>query len=133
VDELDLGSAADVYGVSAAYQVHIVFQPAAEGDMPLAFNVFAIAFNELPPAASSKMRRTVSASLRLTRNRTGSPSRVLSHLRVNQQSPSEIKLDDTEAIEDMATRGVHVGADSFIAVRSRLLDGFHAPDWRSAA
>ena len=52
------------------------------------------------------------------------------HLRVNQQSPSEIKLDDIEAIEDMAIRGANVGKDSFIAVRSRFLDGFHAPDWR---
>lgn len=53
------------------------------------------------------------------------------HLRVNQQTPTEIKLDDTEAIEDMAQRGVNVGADSFVAVRSRFLDGFHSADWRS--
>lgn len=52
------------------------------------------------------------------------------HLRVNQQTPSEIKLDDTEAIEDLALRGANVGKDSFIAVRSRFLDGFHVPDWR---
>jgi patatin-like phospholipase/acyl hydrolase len=55
------------------------------------------------------------------------------HLRVNQQTPSEIKLDDKEAIEDMALRGSNVGQDSFVAVRSRFLDGFHAPDWRSAS
>ena len=53
------------------------------------------------------------------------------HLRVNQLTPSEIKLDDTEAIDDMALRGSNVGQDSFLAVRSRFLDGFHAPDWRS--
>ncbi len=52
------------------------------------------------------------------------------HLRVNQQTPTEIKLDDTEALEDMAQRGANVGKDSFVAVRSRFLDGFHEPDWR---
>ena len=52
------------------------------------------------------------------------------HLRVNQQTPTEIKLDDTEALEDMAKRGANVAKDSFIAVRSRFLDGFHVPDWR---
>ncbi len=53
------------------------------------------------------------------------------HLRINQQTPSEIKLDDKEAIEDMVQRGINVGKDSFLTVRSRFLDGFHAPDWRS--
>lgn len=52
------------------------------------------------------------------------------HLRVNQQTPSEIKLDNREAIEDMASRGANVGKDSFVAVRSRFLDGIHVPDWR---
>jgi patatin-like phospholipase/acyl hydrolase len=52
------------------------------------------------------------------------------HLRVNQRTPSEIKLDDTEAIEDMALRGDNVAKDSFVAVRSRFLDGFYAVDWR---
>ena len=52
------------------------------------------------------------------------------HLRVNQQTPSEIKLDDTEAIEDMATRGNKVAIDSFSAVRSRFLDDIHVPYWR---
>jgi patatin-like phospholipase/acyl hydrolase len=52
------------------------------------------------------------------------------HLRVNQQTPSEIKLDDAEAINDMALRGANLGKDSFVAVRSRFLDGIHAPDWR---
>ncbi|ACD89666.1 Patatin [Chlorobium limicola DSM 245] len=56
-----------------------------------------------------------------------SPAR---HLRVNQQALCEIKLDDIEAIEDMAQRGANVGKDSFIAVRSRFLDGFHTADWR---
>lgn len=58
-----------------------------------------------------------------------SPSR---HLRVNQLTPSAIMLDDTDAIEDMVRRGDDVGKDSFIAVRSRFLDGFHAPDWRTS-
>jgi patatin-like phospholipase/acyl hydrolase len=57
-----------------------------------------------------------------------SPAR---HLRVNQQTPTQIKLDDTEAIEDMALRGSNVGQDWYIAVRSRFLDGFYPPDWRS--
>jgi hypothetical protein len=57
-----------------------------------------------------------------------SPSR---HLRINQQTPSEIKLDDAEAIEDMAERGANVGKNSFVSVRSRFLDGFYAPDWRT--
>jgi len=52
------------------------------------------------------------------------------HLRVNQQTPSEIKLDDAEAIDDMILRGTNVGKDSFAAVRSRFLDGIHVPDWR---
>jgi predicted acylesterase/phospholipase RssA len=52
------------------------------------------------------------------------------HLRVNQQVPSPILLDNVSAIEDMARRGDNVGKDSFIAVRSRFLDGFHAPEWR---
>ena len=55
------------------------------------------------------------------------------HLRVNQQTPSEIKLDDREAIEDMASRGTNVGKDSFVAVRSRFLDGIYVPDWRQEA
>jgi uncharacterized protein len=54
------------------------------------------------------------------------------HLRVNQMIPSAIPLDNVEAIEDMASRGDNVGRDSFIAVRSRFLDGFHAPDWRQS-
>jgi patatin-like phospholipase/acyl hydrolase len=52
------------------------------------------------------------------------------HLRINQQTPSAINLDDTEAINDMALRGENVGKDSFSSVRSRFLDGFHAADWR---
>jgi uncharacterized protein len=52
------------------------------------------------------------------------------HLRVNQQTPSEIMLDDTNAIDDMVQRGSNVAKDSFVAVRSRFLDGFHATDWR---
>lgn len=55
------------------------------------------------------------------------------HLRVNQHTPSEIKLDNVDAIEDMAYRGSNVGKDSFMDVRSRFLDGFHAEDWRSEA
>lgn len=52
------------------------------------------------------------------------------HLRVNQQTPTAIKLDDIEAIEDMASRGDNVAKDSFVAVRSRFLDGFHVPNWQ---
>lgn len=52
------------------------------------------------------------------------------HLRINQQTPSQIKLDDKEAIEDMASRGKYVGRDTFVAVRSRFLDGIHVRDWR---
>jgi patatin-like phospholipase/acyl hydrolase len=54
------------------------------------------------------------------------------HLRVNQQSPTEIKLDDAEAIKDMALRGANVGQDFFTSVRSRFLDGIHTPDWHPA-
>jgi patatin-like phospholipase/acyl hydrolase len=54
------------------------------------------------------------------------------HLRVNQLTPSEIKLDDTEAIEDMAERGAKVGEDWFIPVRSRFLDGYYATEWRNS-
>ena len=57
-----------------------------------------------------------------------SPAR---HLRVNQQTPSEIKLDDGGAIDDMAERGNNVAKDSFSAVRSRFLDGIYASDWRN--
>jgi patatin-like phospholipase/acyl hydrolase len=52
-------------------------------------------------------------------------------LRVNQLTPSAIKLDDTEAMKDMALRGSNVGQDTFSIVRSRFLDGLHPPDWRS--
>jgi len=52
------------------------------------------------------------------------------HLRINQQTPAEIKLDDAEAIEDMAVRGNDVGKDSFVSVRSRFLDGLLAPEWQ---
>lgn len=52
------------------------------------------------------------------------------HLRINQQTPVEIKLDDAEAIEEMAARGNEVGKDTFAAVRSRFLDGLLAPAWQ---
>jgi patatin-like phospholipase/acyl hydrolase len=52
------------------------------------------------------------------------------HLRVNQLTPSEIPLDNTEAIEEMAVRGTNVGKDSFEVVRSRFLDGIYVADWR---
>jgi uncharacterized protein len=55
------------------------------------------------------------------------PSR---HLRVNQQTSVSIKLDDTEALDEMAWRGANVGHDSFVAVRSRFLDGFYAQGWK---
>ena len=53
------------------------------------------------------------------------------HLRINQQTPSEIKLNDKSEIDNMALRGANVGKDSFISVRSRFLDGNYAPDWRN--
>jgi patatin-like phospholipase/acyl hydrolase len=52
------------------------------------------------------------------------------HLRVNQQTPSEIPLGNAKAIEEMATRGENVGMDSFEVVRSRFLDGIYVTDWR---
>jgi uncharacterized protein len=52
------------------------------------------------------------------------------HLRVNQQTPGEIPLDDVEAIDSMIARGDNLGTDTFSAVSSRFLDGFHSPDWR---
>lgn len=51
------------------------------------------------------------------------------HLRINQQIPAEIKLDDAAAIERMVTRGNDMGKDSFACVRSRFLDGKSAPKW----
>jgi hypothetical protein len=51
------------------------------------------------------------------------------HLRVNQQIPLEIKLDDAAAIGEMIERGNEAGQDSFIEVRSRFLDGQHAEKW----
>lgn len=51
------------------------------------------------------------------------------HLRVNQQTPVEIKLDDTAAIQDMANRGNEAGKEHFAEVRSRFFDGQHADKW----
>lgn len=51
------------------------------------------------------------------------------HLRVNQQTPVEIKLDDTEAIQEMAARGNEAGKEHFAEVRSRFFDGQHADNW----
>ena len=53
------------------------------------------------------------------------------YLRVNQATPSEIKLDAVDAINDMARRGENMGQDTFEVVRSRFLDGIHASDWRT--
>jgi len=52
------------------------------------------------------------------------------HLRINQQTPSKIALDNAKAIDELASRGLNVGKDSFVAVRSRFLDGSLAPDWQ---
>jgi patatin-like phospholipase/acyl hydrolase len=52
------------------------------------------------------------------------------HLRVNQHTSIEIKLDDAEAIDEMAAKGNEAGKDSFASVRSRFLDGMHAPNWK---
>ncbi len=73
-------------------------------------------------AAQEHAAATLAESL-LTRSR---------YLRINQQTPSEIKLDDTDALLDMTQRGDNVAKDSFVAVRSRFLDGFYATDWREA-
>jgi patatin-like phospholipase/acyl hydrolase len=54
------------------------------------------------------------------------------HLRINQQTPSEVKLDDTDALNDIVERGSSVAKDTFVAVRSRFLDGFYAADWRKS-
>jgi len=54
------------------------------------------------------------------------------HLRVNQQTSAVIPLDDVPAISEMAERGSNVAQDTFIDVRSRFLDGFHATDWRAS-
>lgn len=53
------------------------------------------------------------------------------HLRINQQTPLEIKLDDATAIAEMIERGNEAGKDSFIEVRSRFLDGLYAEKWKS--
>ncbi len=52
------------------------------------------------------------------------------HLRVNQQTPHAIKLDDVAAIQDMSQRGNEAGKDTFAEVRSRFLDGTHADKWK---
>jgi uncharacterized protein len=54
------------------------------------------------------------------------------HFRVNQQTPTKIELDDTDALNDMIERGSNVAKDTFVAVRSRFLDGFYAADWRTS-
>ncbi|BES85364.1 hypothetical protein PEC302107_21250 [Pectobacterium araliae] len=51
------------------------------------------------------------------------------HLRINQQTPIEIKLDDIDAISEMKERGNEIGKDSFIEVRSRFFDGTLAEKW----
>jgi hypothetical protein len=50
-------------------------------------------------------------------------------LRINQQTPVEIKLDDREAIQEMAARGNEAGKEHFAEVRSRFFDGHHADQW----
>lgn len=52
------------------------------------------------------------------------------HLRVNQQIPLKIELDDAAAIAQMIERGNEAGKYSFIEVRSRFLDGLHAEKWK---
>lgn len=51
------------------------------------------------------------------------------HVRINQQTPAEIKLDDREAIQEMAARGNEAGKEHFAEVRSRFFDGRHADEW----
>jgi len=52
------------------------------------------------------------------------------HVRVNQQTPDEIKMDDAEAIQEMVQRGNEVGKDHFAEVRSRFFDGQHVDPWK---
>ncbi|ARS53531.1 CBASS cGAMP-activated phospholipase [Kushneria konosiri] len=51
------------------------------------------------------------------------------HVRVNQQTPVEIKMDDVEAIQEMAQRGNDAGKEHFAEVRSRFFDGQHVDSW----
>lgn len=51
------------------------------------------------------------------------------HVRVNQQTPDEIKMDDAEAIQEMVRRGNEAGKDHFAEVRSRFFDGQHVDEW----
>lgn len=51
------------------------------------------------------------------------------HMRVNQQTPDEIKMDDSEAIQDMVQRGNEVGKAHFAEVRSRFFDGEYVDPW----
>lgn len=51
------------------------------------------------------------------------------HVRVNQQTPVEIKMDDAEAINDMAQRGNEAAKEHFAEVRSRFFDGQHVDPW----
>lgn len=55
------------------------------------------------------------------------------HLRVNQQTPEAISLDNVAAIGDMTRRGEEIAIDTFPSVRTRFFDGNHAPDWRTSA
>lgn len=51
------------------------------------------------------------------------------HVRVNQQTRDEIKMDDVEAIQDMVRRGNEAGKEHFAEVRSRFFDGQHVDSW----
>ena len=51
------------------------------------------------------------------------------HMRVNQQTSDEIKMDDAEAIQDMVRRGNEAGKEHFAEVRSRFFDGQHVQVW----
>lgn len=51
------------------------------------------------------------------------------HVRINQQTPVEIKMDDAEAIQEMAQRGNEAGKEHFAEVRSRFFDGQHVDAW----
>jgi len=51
------------------------------------------------------------------------------HVRVNQQTHDEIKMDDAEAIQEMVRRGNEAGKDHFAEVRSRFFDGQHVDVW----
>jgi uncharacterized protein len=52
------------------------------------------------------------------------------HLRVNDQVPARIALDDVRVIDEMCRRGEDLGQKTFAEVQSRFLDGVPARTWQ---